>query len=83
MTPINPNDRRARCITTAEGKFLNESDIKEALNDDAFVETCAAMLVIGRDLGDRPVELVRRTIGCAIMILSGEEASIKKKLPKS
>lgn len=78
-----PSQRRARLITTVEGKFLNLDDIKTALNDDAFVEECAMMLVVGRQQGASHVEMIRRTIACAILILSGEEQSAKRKLNQS
>lgn len=70
-----PQDRRARLITTWEGKWLNLSDIKDALADPAFIEYCAVMMVVGHNQGDDYRTIVRHTLGSMIFTLSGEEAA--------
>ena len=74
---MNPNDRRARIVENENGRHLNLQDIKDALKDDAFVMQCAAVLAVGYQKGDPAVEVIRRTIGCAIFALSGDEAASK------
>jgi hypothetical protein len=62
---------RIRNITTHEGRFLNSEDMRYALMDDEFILCCAAVMKAGNDVGDPPLEVIRRTIGCAIMTMEG------------
>jgi hypothetical protein len=70
--PIPPEARRARLITTYEGKFMNVRDCAQALGDDAFIENCAGMLKHGIERGDAPLVALRAAIGNAFYILSGD-----------
>lgn len=76
MKPPNPHcrpeDKRARLITTMDGKFINVKDCVAALQDDEFVNFCGEMLVVGREAGASPTECLRRAIALAFMTLAGD-----------
>ncbi len=71
---VAPSERRARLVTTHEGKFINLDDIRAALNDEAFVLECAHVLVVCRDRNDSWPKCLQYLIGSAIMVLAGDEA---------
>lgn len=71
---------KSRSITMAEGKYLNLFDMIRALNDDAFVKDCAAMLAVGKHRGETGIQCVRMTIAYALIHFAGEEESVATKI---
>ena len=56
---VKPSHRRARSITTHEGRFIHVNDYKEAIRDPAFMAMCLkagtnASIVGARKTGANP-----------------------------
>lgn len=75
---MKPEDLRARCITTHEGRYVNLDDVKNALQDDGFMQDAAAMLVVAHERKDGLLEGLRQVIGHVLWRLVGDEARKKR-----
>jgi len=63
--------RRARVLTTAEGKFVHVGDILRALQEEGFLLECAAMIKIAQQLKHPPLMGVKAAVLHALTELAG------------
>lgn len=73
---------KARTMITAEGLFVNVPDLKKALDDEAFLMECAAMIKVAHEMNHPALFGVRMCIIAAVDGVTGITESQMRALTK-